>query len=1507
MGKTFKAILSFAVGVAMIVGGIITMNPMLIIGGVAQIASGIMALAAMGARQSGVELNQASTTAPLPVVYGKAKLGIRPVDTRVYGPSEDRKELWVVGALCMGSEDGNGIEAIDEIYFDQKLAFNAAGTVDAAYTGVASVAKKYGTDTQVVHASLNTRFPTEWNSTAAGRGIAYLVFQLIYDQDKYPSGVPNITALVRGQKVYDTRVGGAFAWSDNPALAIYDLLRSDRYGLAAAATEIDTESFSTLANYCDELVTVPGDPSLNKTITGATSASPIVITSAGHGLSTSDQVVVQLKRGVSGSGMNGLVPAEGYRTYTVTFLSSSTFSLQGSTGTGAYTASSCEFSKLLTQKRFTVNGWIDAGSPVDENIRQLLSSCRGALVYEGGKFRVFARKVQSPTTFALTEANIVGNWQFATPGIRETANLASAAFINPAREYQPDPVYWPREGETNTYLATDAGFEVRAEMELPFTNERYMAEQIAMVALRESRAALTVGVVATEAALVLQIGDVVPVTHSTPGWTAKPFWVMGLTLNMDATVALALMEYDANAYVLDPHKQFPALDATDHPDPSVCPPPTALVLTSDSTTAVIAGDGTVTKRVLIQWTKAVDPFRDYYEIRYKLVANSVYVDGGAPLRDDEEAYLQGAVEDGVNYNVEIRCVNTLGVKSTWLAGTITPTAVDNPAGGVGKNLVMNGGAELDPYINWKIAAKTGGLTRTNAESKAPEGLWCWEVTGNTKQLVTDQYITVDTDAGAYQMSLWARQQAFGTGMQYAGFQSYDKDKVSIAAAEVYAPNGIVTVTTLAADLNGGDTSILLTDASTFIADANSYCAVNCADDGSDLPNREVFKYTGKSTNTLTGATVSGSGLIAASGTKVRFHRSAGSYNYNLLNNVAVGAMPSEWTKYSDIVEGVDQGGTLDVSKFRVGTAYIKPLLLVNWAGTGSNDFLFDEFTIIRLDEALWRGGYGGTVDAATLAAHMGLLATNMIQNGGGQEGVVEVQAPDWTTIQGYGMVPSTGNIKTGDRSLKCAALGTADVSQNQQIINVTDGIYLFSGWLKSVAPSNVANEYAGIIFHGVTGAAVSRIIESITLGAATAGPTWAAATLPWDGVSRDWTYVEGVAEITGTGTAALDVWMGGWVGNVTGTLYADALRVVRLTAGVYSLYDSNGKLRDEVLQVGTDGTARTLVKGKLRGVTHHNAPVTFSPPFSDAPAVRFAGGLVNEPRAVWGSIAAIDGLPVNTATTATPIAVHTVASHGLSTSDRVNIYKNGATDPVLNLVGSWVVTVTGTKDFTLDGSVGVGTYVANSANVSTGRTALNTAIPQKDYSFPVNLSGTGFTTRALLQQRPAPSLTARSVNGTGINACTVANDTDSVDLGASNVPAYDDKYTVTVLGYIQAIGKFATGRATHTMRLESNDGGGWVPRLTFTHVLDFDVQPGLNTDTDSFENIITVSGLVPNDDIRVVYVSLSADTPALNLSATCGIRTTTGITWFTSSANETYASKTPEGDDDIAWEADGYL
>ena len=74
-------------------------------------------------------------------------------------------------------------------------------------------------------------------------------------QNAFEQGLPNISAKVKGRKIYDPRTTTT-VWSENPALVIRDYLTDTVYGLGATAAEIDDASFIAAANVCEESVTL---------------------------------------------------------------------------------------------------------------------------------------------------------------------------------------------------------------------------------------------------------------------------------------------------------------------------------------------------------------------------------------------------------------------------------------------------------------------------------------------------------------------------------------------------------------------------------------------------------------------------------------------------------------------------------------------------------------------------------------------------------------------------------------------------------------------------------------------------------------------------------------------------------------------------------------------------------------------------------------------------------------------------------------------------------------------------------------------------------------------------------------------------------------------------------------------------------------------------------------------------------------------------------------------------
>ncbi len=150
------------------------------------------------------------------------------------------------------------VEAIGDIYFNDEVV-PLDGNDDATSepykrdsTVYASVYKHLGDIDQQADPVLTANADGKWTNAHRLRGLAYIHAEMRYDEKAYPSGTPNISALVQGRKVYDPR-DESTAYSNNAALCVLDYLLSD-FGLGASIGEIDLNSFIAAANICDEVV-----------------------------------------------------------------------------------------------------------------------------------------------------------------------------------------------------------------------------------------------------------------------------------------------------------------------------------------------------------------------------------------------------------------------------------------------------------------------------------------------------------------------------------------------------------------------------------------------------------------------------------------------------------------------------------------------------------------------------------------------------------------------------------------------------------------------------------------------------------------------------------------------------------------------------------------------------------------------------------------------------------------------------------------------------------------------------------------------------------------------------------------------------------------------------------------------------------------------------------------------------------------------------------------------------
>lgn len=94
-----------------------------------------------------------------------------------------------------------------------------------------------------------------WKPDMILKGLASLRVSMLFDQQKYSAGIPNVKVEVWGKQVFDPR-DNQTKWSDNAALVLLDFIRHHPK-MMVADNRIDWEAFKAAATICDEVVTDP--------------------------------------------------------------------------------------------------------------------------------------------------------------------------------------------------------------------------------------------------------------------------------------------------------------------------------------------------------------------------------------------------------------------------------------------------------------------------------------------------------------------------------------------------------------------------------------------------------------------------------------------------------------------------------------------------------------------------------------------------------------------------------------------------------------------------------------------------------------------------------------------------------------------------------------------------------------------------------------------------------------------------------------------------------------------------------------------------------------------------------------------------------------------------------------------------------------------------------------------------------------------------------------------------
>lgn len=611
-------------------------------------------------------------------VYGHTRI------TRGYAHMEStgvNGVLHIILILCEGE-----LRAINEIWMDDYVIPNdwidSNGNVtQGRYAGYLQIRKHLGQVGQAADAIAVANMPS-WTNDHKLEGIAYLYIKMTKNQDIYPNGVPNISAVVEGPTVFDPRTS-TNVWSTNIALYAHDFLSNTRYGYGVLADDVDPANISAQANICDEIV----DTETEDSTVQSWSIGSNIITFTGDVLKLQfgDRVRVLS----TGTYPGGISPGTDYYVipYQVKGLPRIRLatSFQNAMDKISIDITSGATGTLTVRKtgepRYHGSGIFEADSNLSETLNNIVSSMAGRAIHTGGFWTLLAGAWRTPTV--TLEA---GDWRGNGIGYKnglsmsESYNVVKGLFVSQLNSYQPTDYPSARYEE---FIEDDNGIVANRDLNLPFTQRPTTAQRIAKIELFRGRQDIVVTGDFSMKAFQLQPGDNTDITLERLGWENKPFEITEFGFDVNNGSLVTKLTLRETAQQIFDWSEGEAIGYDPAPNTNLPNPFDVLVPTgvNFNSRVIDTSGGDALYVMQLQWDVHPDLFvREFgdFEIQYKLSSAldwlpSFFVDGSLTKTDVFNSSVN------VYYDMRIRARNNLGVRSQWV--TIY-NAVVGSSGGV---------------------------------------------------------------------------------------------------------------------------------------------------------------------------------------------------------------------------------------------------------------------------------------------------------------------------------------------------------------------------------------------------------------------------------------------------------------------------------------------------------------------------------------------------------------------------------------------------------------------------------------------------------------------------------------------------------------------------------------------------------------------------------------------------------------------------------------------------------
>jgi hypothetical protein len=521
MGKVVRAI----VGVGLLVVGVMTANPVLIGMGASMTLSSIseIAFAPKIPRSQLSRLNVSlDPNTPRKGVLGTTAM---PLDLRYHEASGSDQEFidYIIAVAA------HKVASIDQIWFEEKLAWSAAGGVTSTYNGYLTVeTRTEGTAGNAITVNSGA----VWDSSCRLTGCAYVRIRIKRTgntkktESPLVQGLPSrITIIGEGGLLYDPRLDGTVpggsgshraddqtTWGsyagaddyDNPALQLLWFMLGWKIngklsiGAGVPPARIDLESFITAANICDEDITLA----------------------------------------IGG-----------------------------------------------TQKRYRTSGTVSDEDGRMDAINTYLACMNGTLRDNGGKLTLSLLKNDlADPVLDFTDGDFLGEfaWDQTGGGLSQGHNIIRGRYVDPSTQSLYQMAEYPE-----VSLESPDGIERVMTFDLPFVEDGRRAQRLAKQVLQRHQFRGQLSAEFSAKALGCDVGDIVQVSLEALGFNNKPFRVVSKEVRPDGRVPLGLLEESQLIYQWDKDDLAPVVPRT----PVVYDPLLNMITQGDDAAIALAEQG----------------------------------------------------------------------------------------------------------------------------------------------------------------------------------------------------------------------------------------------------------------------------------------------------------------------------------------------------------------------------------------------------------------------------------------------------------------------------------------------------------------------------------------------------------------------------------------------------------------------------------------------------------------------------------------------------------------------------------------------------------------------------------------------------------------------------------------------------------------------------------------------------------------------------------------------------